>query len=100
EAEQLPVVADARDSVLAGPVCPRARLVVREVPPGVAVEAVVLAHRSPLTVAQIRAELAPRNPFTLGLSKPALLGGLGRDAHRYRFFCRNRSAKKPQIGGR
>ena len=59
QAQPLALVADSRDPVLAPPVSPRARLVVREVVPGVAVVAVVLADRAPLALAQVRAPGLP-----------------------------------------
>src|SRR6185436_17791463 len=55
------VVAEAREAVLAPAVGTRASLVVTEVAPSVAVVAVVLAHRTPLSLAQIRTPLAPGN---------------------------------------
>ncbi len=59
EAKHLVVVADAGQPVLAPAVGARTRLVVGEVVPGVAVVAVVLAHRAPLALAEVRAPLLP-----------------------------------------
>ena len=59
EAEQLPVVRDAREPVLTPPVGPRAGLVVAEVIPGVSGLAVVLAHRAPLALAEVGSPLLP-----------------------------------------
>src|SRR4029077_16632922 len=59
EAELLGVVGDAGQAVLAPVVRARARLIVREVFPRVAVDAVILADRSPLALAQIRTPLPP-----------------------------------------
>ena len=53
EAEQLPVVAQSRQSVLAPAISPRTGLVVAEVVPRVAVVAVVLADRAPLALAEV-----------------------------------------------
>ena len=52
EAEPLLVVGDAGQPVLAPVIRPRARLVVAEVIPGIAVLAVILAHGAPLALAQ------------------------------------------------
>ena len=60
EAQLLLVVADAGDAVLAPAVGARARVVVRQVLPRGAVGAVVLAHRAPLPLGQVRAPQAPR----------------------------------------
>ena len=60
EAERLPVVADAREPVLAPAVGARAGVVVREVAPRVAVGAVVLAHRAPGALAEVRPPVPPR----------------------------------------
>ena len=60
EAQPLLVVADAGEAVLAPAVGARARLVVGEVVPGVAVVAVVLADGAPLPLAQVRSPLPPR----------------------------------------
>ena len=61
EAQQLPVVAQSAEPVLAPPVGARTRLVVGEVVPGVAVLAVVLADRAPLPLAEIRSPFLPRD---------------------------------------
>ena len=60
KAQALLVVGDAGEAVLAPAIGARARLVVGEVVPGVAVVAVVLAHGSPLALAQIRSPFFPR----------------------------------------
>ena len=67
QAQPLALVADPGDPVLAPPVGARARLVVREVVPGVAAAAVVLADRAPLALGQIR---APRLPGDFARSGP------------------------------
>ena len=59
EAQALVVVAEAGDSVLAPFVRARASLVVAEVVPRVAVVAVVLPHRSPLPLAEVRTPPLP-----------------------------------------
>ena len=61
KAQPLLVVAEPAEPVLAPLVGARARLVVREVVPGVAVFAVVLADRAPLPFAQIRSPFLPRD---------------------------------------
>src|SRR5512135_1780707 len=73
EAEPLLVVAEAGDAVLAPPVRAGARLIVREVGPGIAAGTVVLPHRAPLTLAQVRPRPAPRHPRLLGLGQPSPL---------------------------
>ena len=59
EAEDLGVVAESGDAVLAPLVGARAGLVVGEVLPGVAELAVVLAHGAPLPLADVRTPLLP-----------------------------------------
>ena len=73
EAQHLVVVADAGQAVLAPAVGARPRLVVGEVVPGVAVVAVVLAHRAPLPLAQVGSPLLPGNAARLRLVEPFLL---------------------------
>src|SRR5262249_25130375 len=65
ETEALLIVGSATQAVLAPVIRARAGLVVAEVVPGVATFAVVLAHRPPLTVGEIRAPFPPRG---LGLT--------------------------------
>ncbi len=65
EAPELAVVAETRDPVFAPAIGPRPGVVVRQVVPGVAIRAVVLAHRAPLPFAEV-------GPPAL----PALIGGL------------------------
>ena len=60
EAKLLVLVADARDAVLAPAVGARARVIVREVLPRRAAGAVVLAHRAPLPLREVRSPQAPR----------------------------------------
>jgi hypothetical protein len=59
QAEELPVVAETGDAVLAPAIGAAARLVVREIIPRRAAGAVVLAHRAPLPLAHIRAPAPP-----------------------------------------
>src|SRR5438105_14329049 len=103
ESEQQVVVAKASDSVLAPALGPAARMIVREIFPGRAVFAVILAHRSPLPLAEIRppappmlampyfleaqcfgAAKCPAHTFCHRLSSPssgALSGFSGQDSH-------------------
>ena len=74
EAEPLPVVGDAGQSVLAPVIGARARLVVAEVVPGVAVVAVVLAHRAPLPLAEIGSPFPPRGGLGTGFLQATTLG--------------------------
>ena len=59
EAEPAFAIADAQQAILAPAVGAAAGLVVREVVPGVAVLGVVLAHRAPLPLGEIRAPPLP-----------------------------------------
>src|SRR5262245_19988879 len=52
-------VTNPREPVLTPVIGARPRLVVGEVVPGIAVPAVILAHRPPLSLAQIRSPIAP-----------------------------------------
>src|SRR4051812_39511481 len=60
QAQPLLAVAETRQTVLAPSVRPRPGLVVRQVRPGGAVRAVVLADRPPLALAEVR---TPQVPF-------------------------------------
>src|SRR5450631_1782605 len=83
QAEALLDVADAGHAVLVPAIRPRARLVVRKAVPGVAVGAVVLTHRSPAALAQVRAPAPPARRPGIRLREPgALGGGAGGDGHR------------------
>ena len=77
QAQPLALVADPGDPVLTPPVSTRPRLIVGEVVPRVSAPAVVLAHRPPLPLAQIRAPRLPRNRAGARLLQPLVLGGLG-----------------------
>ena len=70
------VVTNPGEPVLAPVIGARACLIVREVVPGVAVFAVVLADRAPLAFAEVRAPLFPRAPPLPSLVKALLLGGI------------------------
>src|ERR1700730_13758969 len=59
EAEKQMVIAKAADPVFAPAIGPAARMVVREIIPGGAVLAVILAHRSPLAFAQVGSPAPP-----------------------------------------
>src|SRR4029077_5136366 len=61
KAQPLLVIADSSKPILAPAVRPRARLVMAEVVPGIAIFAVVLAHRAPLALAQIGSPFLPRD---------------------------------------
>src|SRR5262249_46442130 len=77
EAEELVVVGDAAEAVLAPAVRARAGLVVGEVGPGVAALAVVLPHRAPLALGEIRSPLAPRDALLARLLEAPRLFGRG-----------------------
>ena len=79
EAQPLLVVADAAEPVFAPAVGAGSRLLVREVVPGVAVLAVVLADRAPLALAEVRAPFLPGRAGVAALGKASLFvaGWLG-----------------------
>ncbi len=74
KAQPLRVVADACYAVFAPAVGARARLVVRQVVPGVAVGAVVLAHRAPLAFADIGAPAAPGHAVLTCIGQALVFG--------------------------
>ena len=78
EAEALLVVGDAGQAVLAPVIGARARLVVAEVIPGVAVLAVVLAHGAPLAFAEVGPPFLPGSLLLASLFQSFLFSG---------FFC-------------
>ena len=59
KAQLLPIVADAAETVFAPTIGPRARLIVREIVPGLAVGAVVFAHGSPRPLGEIGSPQPP-----------------------------------------
>ena len=75
EAEELVAVADAGDAVLAPAVGLAAGQVVRQVAPGVAVGAVVLADGGPGAFADIRPPAAPAGAVVGGLADALVFGG-------------------------
>ena len=75
EAEPLLVVGDAGQPVFAPAIGARAGLIVGEVIPGVAALAVVLAHRSPLSLAQVRPPFFPGNLLFPSLVESDLFRG-------------------------
>src|SRR4029078_1474749 len=76
EAEPLFVVGDPAQAVLAPAVRAGARLVVREVVPGAAVGAVVLADRPPLPLPEGRSPFLPGGARLSRVVQPALLGAV------------------------
>src|SRR5262249_30989640 len=58
-------------------ICARPRLIVREVVPGVAAVAVVLADGAPLPLAEIRPPLPPGDVLLAGLLQSSVFGGHG-----------------------
>ena len=81
KAQPLLVVAEATQAVLAPPIGARAGLVVREVVPGVAVVAVVLADGAPLPLAEVRPPLLPGDVRLARLVQPLLLGDVNQRVH-------------------
>ena len=85
QAPALCLVAETGQAILAPPIGAAARMFMGEVSPGIAVGAVVFAHRAPLAFAQIGAPLAP----TLGILRRQALAfnrvqysGVGCGRHR------------------
>ena len=74
EAQALVVVADAADPVLAPAVRSRSRMVVGEVVPRRAVIAVILAHRAPLAVGEVRPPAPPVGRLARRFCETAIFG--------------------------
>ena len=74
EAEALLVIGNAGDAVLAPAVGARAGMIVGEEIPGVAAFAVVLAHGSPLALAEVGPPLLPGDLLLPGLFKSDMFG--------------------------
>src|SRR5690606_673450 len=81
EAERLPLVADAGHAVLVPPVGAGPGMVVREIVPGRAVLAVVLPHRAPGTLGQVRPPRPPRLLPRVGRGQPRPLGSHSPSGH-------------------
>src|SRR6185437_7741415 len=79
EAEELAVVGDAGNAILAPAIGARPRLVVGEIIPGIAVGAVILAHRAPLALGEVGSPFAPRGLAVAAIVEARLLGVLHRD---------------------
>src|SRR3984893_8864622 len=73
KAQPLMVVPEARKAVFAPVIGAGPRLVVREIIPGIAVLAVVLADRAPLALTEIGAPLLPWHPLLTRLTQSQLL---------------------------
>src|SRR4051794_4694721 len=87
EAEELKAIADASDAVFAPAKSFTAGMLVRKIGPGIAIGAVVFAHRAPRPLRQIRSPSSPAEdvafnflePFAFGVAHDALaLRGKGR----------------------
>src|SRR4029077_4043798 len=76
EAQTLFVVCDPAEAVLTPSISPGTGLVVRKVVPGVAVRTVVLAHRPPLPLAQVRAPFLPGGLRLARVVQPLLLSDI------------------------
>jgi hypothetical protein len=76
QAQPLTLIADPGDPILTPPIRARPRLLVREVVPRIPAPAVVLAHRPPLALAQIRAPRLPRSGAGARLLQPLMLGSV------------------------
>jgi len=82
EAQPLVVVGETRQPILSPAVGARARLVVREIVPGIAVRAVVLTHRPPLPFGEVRSPPSPWNAGPVRLQQPCVLDRPARIDHR------------------
>src|SRR5271170_7799735 len=87
EAQHAVNVANPGQTVLAPTVCARARLVMREIVPGIAVLAVVFADGAPLPLTQVGAPFFPRNLGLVAFLQASALGGCRR-CYRLGFFNR------------
>src|ERR1700734_1001669 len=87
EAQHAMNVGDPRETVLAPSVCARARLVMREIIPGIAVLAIVFADGAPLPLAQVGPPLFPRYLGVVAFPQASAFGG-GRSYYRLGFFNR------------
>src|SRR5262252_7044271 len=74
EAQQLSVIGKAGNAILAPTIGAAARLVMRKIIPGGSPGAIVLAHRPPLALAEIRAPAAPVFFPSTAFVYPALFG--------------------------
>src|SRR5665213_387013 len=82
EAQPAFPVGEPEKPVLAPPVRPRARVLVREIAPALAVRRVVLPHRAPLPLGQVRAPALPVLPARLVVGEADLLSVGGCSEHR------------------
>src|ERR1700733_5460784 len=80
QANVLMAIAKSRDAVFSPAIRAGARMIVRKIIPGVAVRAVILAHRAPLPLRQIRAPSFPVR-HALGAGPQPLLFGCQRGFH-------------------
>ena len=70
--KQLILITDASDAIVAPTIGPRTRLIMRKIAPCITIGGVVLTHRAPRTVAEVRPPFSPR-------------GGIGQTLGFYRF---------------
>src|ERR1700689_122699 len=73
KADELPAITDAGNAIFIPAVGPRPGVIVRKVVPGIAVGAVVLAHRAPCPLAQIWSPALPMPLTITDLGEPDLL---------------------------
>src|SRR5271154_4467042 len=85
EAQHAVDVANPGQTVLAPAVCARARLVMREIIPGIAVLAVIFADSAPLPLAQVGTPFFPRNLGLVAFPQASALGGCC-SCYRFGFF--------------
>src|SRR5665213_3315545 len=82
EAQPAFAVSEPEEPVLAPPVRARARVLVREIAPALPVRGVVLTHRAPLPLGQVRAPALPVLPAGLVVGEAGLLSVGGCSGHR------------------
>ncbi len=87
KAQDAMIIGNAGQTVLAPAIGARARLVVGEIIPGVAILAVVLTYRSPLALAQVGAPLFPRHRGLAAFPQPPVLRAGGRSGVRGTLIC-------------
>src|SRR4029077_6155642 len=86
ETEPLLVVANSGQAIFAPAIGPRTRLLMRQIVPGITVRAIILAHRSPLPIAEVWSPQVPALFLRIIFFNPPLFGVHG-------ACCRSHLAK-------
>src|SRR5579862_3235156 len=90
------VIAKAGDTVFTPAIGPAARVIVREILPGIAIGAIILAHRAPLAIADIGTPAPPRDALPR-FRQPAPLGRPPDDRSASPAVSHHRSAGIPLL---